>query len=232
ANPAASRAELVAAMTGTDYGAVISMHLRQIVYHLSAIAAWYVPWVAGRFLLGYYVGRRQLFAADGANHLRLFRWAIGFGFGITAIAAAFGMGTHFAGYELTLPGQLVMVALMELSMLGLACAYAGAIVLAMQRPRWRRWWMVLAPVGQMPLTVYLSQSVACTFVFYGWGLGLAGQLGGAVTVAIALGIFVLQVIGATLWMRRFRFGPVEWVWRSLVYQRRQPMRRDAPVTGS
>lgn len=94
----------------------------------------------------------------------------------------------------------------------------------MQRPAARRTLLVLAPVGRMPLTTYLCQSVVTTFVFYGWGLGLTSKVGSAGCLAITLGIFALQVAVAHLWLRRFRFGPAEWLWRTLVYRRVQPMR--------
>ncbi|HEX3481039.1 MAG TPA: DUF418 domain-containing protein [Kofleriaceae bacterium] len=77
----------------------------------------------------------------------------------------------------------------------------------------------------MPLTTYLGQTVIATFLFYGWGLGLSGQLGSAACLAIAIAIFALQVVACRLWLARFRFGPVEWLWRTLVYGRAQPMRR-------
>ena len=108
--------------------------------------------------------------------------------------------------------------------LGLTAAYASAIVLLMQRAAGRGYLMVLAPVGRMPPTTYVMQSVVATFVFYGWGLGFAGQIGSAGCLAIALAIFALQVVASALWLRKFRFGPLEWLWRTAVYRRRQPMR--------
>jgi uncharacterized protein len=85
--------------------------------------------------------------------------------------------------------------------------------------------MILAPVGQMALTNYLSQSLICTFIFYGWGLGLVGKVGTAVVIPLTLAIFVVQIVISGAWLKRFRFGPVEWAWRSLSYGQRQSMRR-------
>jgi uncharacterized protein len=101
----------------------------------------------------------------------------------------------------------------------------GIVVLLMQRPRWRRILSILAPVGRMALTTYFSQSLFCTFVFYGWGLGWAGSVGTAGCLGLALAIFTVQVAICHLWLRRFRFGPLEWLWRSAVYLKVQPMRR-------
>jgi len=77
--------------------------------------------------------------------------------------------------------------------------------------------------GRMPLTTYLMQSLICTSLFYGWGLGWDTPPP-AITVGLGLAIFALQIAIAHLWLRWFRFGPAEWLWRSIVYWRLQPMR--------
>ena len=77
----------------------------------------------------------------------------------------------------------------------------------------------------MALTNYLSQSLISTFLFYGWGLGLSGRVGTALTIPLTLAIFAVQMLWSHAWLKRFRFGPVEWAWRSLAYGERQPMRR-------
>jgi uncharacterized protein len=223
---AAFNAQMLAAMLGHDYPARMSAHLRQVLYYASPIAAWYFPWLLGRFLLGYYAGKRRLFDGDGAAHLPLFRRLLAWGLVLGVAGSAVDLvrrSAVMAGREVPLAVQLGLVALGELGWLGLAAAYASAIVLLMQRPAARRWLLVLAPVGRMPLTTYLSQSVVATFVFYGWGLGLAGEIGSAGCLAFALAIFALQIAASRLWLRRFRFGPAEWLWRTLVYGRAQPM---------
>jgi uncharacterized protein len=77
----------------------------------------------------------------------------------------------------------------------------------------------------MALTNYLLQSIICTFIFYGYGLGLFGRVGAAVGLALTLAIFTLQIAWSNWWMSRYRYGPAEWLWRSLTYMRPQPMRR-------
>ena len=75
----------------------------------------------------------------------------------------------------------------------------------------------------MPLTTYLMQSVIATSLFWGRGLGWHTPRA-ATTLGLCVVIFAAQVAMAHLWLRYFRFGPLEWVWRSLVYGKRQPMR--------
>jgi uncharacterized protein len=82
----------------------------------------------------------------------------------------------------------------------------------------------LAAVGRMALTNYLMQSVVCTFVFYGHGLGLYGSVERTGQIGIVVGLWILQLIGSSLWLRYFRFGPAEWFWRILTYGELQPIR--------
>ena len=80
--------------------------------------------------------------------------------------------------------------------------------------------MPLAAAGRMPLTNYLLQSVLCTAIFYGWGLGYWGRAGHAVQLGLAFAIFFgLQVPLSILWFRRFAYGPMEYLWRLATYGR-------------
>jgi uncharacterized protein len=83
----------------------------------------------------------------------------------------------------------------------------------------------LAAVGQMALTNYLLQSVLASVLFLGWGFGLAGRLDYADQLVIVAGLWLFQLVVSPIWLARFRFGPAEWLWRSLSYWRLQPMRR-------
>ena len=85
--------------------------------------------------------------------------------------------------------------------------------------------MTFAPVGRMALTNYLLQSVICMFVFYGFGLGLYGQVGTAAAAGIALIVFAIQVPLSRWWLGRYQYGPAEWAWRRLTYRVPVAMRR-------
>jgi uncharacterized protein len=236
-SPDAIREVVVAAVRGPDFGAMEAAHFHQLASYLAMIVGWYPAWVLGRFLLGYYVGVRRLFDADGAAHLPLFRRVLAWGIALGVISNAVELFLHssrFEGrYELTTPGLLASFAVTEVALLATAAAYVGLAVLLLQRPAWRRVLLIVAPAGRMGLTVYLGQTVIATAVFYGWGLGLGGKLGTAGDLALSVAIFSLEVALAHLWLRRFRFGPVEWLWRTLAYGKRQPMRiGSAPAAGA
>jgi uncharacterized protein len=83
---------------------------------------------------------------------------------------------------------------------------------------------VLAAYGRMALTNYLMQSIICTTVFYGHGLGLFGSVERRHQILIVFAVWAVQLVYSPVWLRYFRFGPAEWVWRSLTYRRAQPMR--------
>ena len=76
---------------------------------------------------------------------------------------------------------------------------------------------VFAPVGRMALTNYLTHSVTCIVLSYGFGMGLWWRTGAAKAMLIAAVIILVQIPLSALWLSKFRFGPVEWVWRRLTY---------------
>lgn len=76
----------------------------------------------------------------------------------------------------------------------------------------------------MALTNYLLQTVIGVFFFYGYGLSLFGHVGRFNLWSFILGIWILQLILSPLWLSRYQFGPAEWLWRTLTYWRKQPMR--------
>lgn len=86
---------------------------------------------------------------------------------------------------------------------------------------------VLAPVGRMALTQYIVQSLVGTWIFYGYGFGAFESLPRAWQIPFALTLFTLQVVFARCWLRYFRFGPLEWLWRAMTYGRWPPLRRTA-----
>ena len=78
----------------------------------------------------------------------------------------------------------------------------------------------------MALTNYLYQTVCGMLIFYGIGLGLGADMSLSVALLIALGVYLLGMLLSSLWIKHFRFGPVEWVWRMLTYGRYLPIKRD------
>ncbi|WP_338112781.1 DUF418 domain-containing protein [Oceanobacillus polygoni] len=106
-----------------------------------------------------------------------------------------------------------------------AIFYIVSITFLAQRKNGQRIIQPFAAVGRMALTNYLMQSVICFILFYGIGFGLYGSVRPIVGVGIVLVIFTGQIFLSNWWLRRFRFGPFEWLWRSITYGKRQPLRK-------
>jgi uncharacterized protein len=105
---------------------------------------------------------------------------------------------------------------------GLATFYASFLLLLLQRRSWQRWLAPLGAVGRMALTNYLLQAVIIVPVCIGFNL--FGRVTPGLGVMLALAVWSAQVPASVWWLRRFSFGPAEWLWRSLTYGSLQPMR--------
>lgn len=110
--------------------------------------------------------------------------------------------------------------------LSVALGYTG-LLMVMIRCGWLTWLIHrLAAVGQMALTNYLMQSAICTTIFYGYGFGLFGKLYLYQLGFVVVGVWIVQLLVSPLWLKFFRFGPVEWLWRSLTYLKWQRFLRE------
>ncbi|MYA80768.1 MAG: DUF418 domain-containing protein [Acidobacteriia bacterium] len=116
--------------------------------------------------------------------------------------------------------------------IAVSLGYVGAVMLACRTAALRPYTRPFAAVGQTALSNYLLQTVICTTIFYGHGLGWFGSVDRAGQAGVVAAVWVVQLLSSSLWLRRFRFGPAEWMWRSLTYGVRQPLRKTpAPVKG-
>lgn len=82
----------------------------------------------------------------------------------------------------------------------------------------------LAAVGTMALTNYLSHSVITAIIFYGFGFSMFGKLQRFELYYIVGAIWIFQLIVSPIWLKYFQYGPIEWLWRSLTYGKKQPFR--------
>jgi len=138
-----------------------------------------------------------------------------------ALASASTSGIH-TPLEQALAGPDLGGMLHSFASLPLALGYMALVVQWTARsPLPQR---LFAPMGRMALTNYLMQSLVCSLLFFGYGLALWGKVPYAGLFAMALAIYALQMAFSRWWMERFRFGPMEWLWRSLTYLKLQPMR--------
>ena len=83
----------------------------------------------------------------------------------------------------------------------------------------------LAAVGQMAFTNYLLHTLICTTIFYGYGFGLFGSVERVGQIGIVIAVWTFQLVMSPIWLHFFRFGPAEWLWRTMTYLRWQPLLR-------
>jgi len=188
----------------------------------------------GLFLLGLYAGRKKVFE-NLTDNLPLFRkllkgsaWSI---LGVVLFVLTLFGGFHLSGIVLPQALQWAIGGFaFDAFNIALAVIYVSAIVLLFQKEKWKNRLMKLYEVGRMGLTTYLMQTFFGVLIFFGIGLNLLGEIGSLASAGIALVIFVLQIYFSKWWLARFKYGPVEWLWRSLTYLKVQPIKIDRSST--
>jgi uncharacterized protein len=105
--------------------------------------------------------------------------------------------------------------------------WVGLVMLACQSSWWLQRLRRLAAVGRMAFSNYILHTLICTTLFYGYGFGLFGKVARTAQLEIVVAIWVLQLLVSPLWLAKFQYGPLEWLWRSLTYGKRQPFLRTA-----
>lgn len=169
-------------------------------------------------LLGLLAGRHR-WLTRAPEHPRLLIQCM-FAGGMLGLAT--GLGYSFVNTRLatTYPSAFdaLREALFEVSRLGLMTFIIAGVLLALMKPALNGILGNVGVAGRMPLTNYLSQSVLGTLIFYGWGFGLWGRAGPLANIGLAIGLFVLVQIPFSLWwLRRYRYGPMEGLWRRFTY---------------
>ncbi|MFM1801065.1 MAG: hypothetical protein RJA81_417 [Planctomycetota bacterium] len=132
-------------------------------------------------------------------------------------------GTSLLNLTIIMPIQQAVIPMISLG-------YAAVLILAIENGQFRWLTSRLASVGRMALSNYLSQSVICTFLFYSFGLGLFGSLPRTTLALIVFFIWLIQLWWSPKWLSKHPFGPVEWLWRSLTYMKRQPFQNQSTVS--
>jgi uncharacterized protein len=192
---------------------VLGFRLREIPL-FAVLHAYIFPRTIGLFLLGALAWRTGILR-NPPRHLLFPIAAVCVGLGAALILAHAG--------RLIASGRIDALA-EPLGTIVLALGYGAAIIGIANTESGKKLLGWAAPVGRMAFTNYLAQSVILGWIFYGYGLGLFGRLGVTSALAIALAIYLVQVPFSAWWLDRYRYGPVEWLWRTLMYGAVQPMR--------
>lgn len=182
----------------------------------------------GMMLLGMALMKWRVFNASHSLRFYLLMMLVGFGVGIplnwweTMTFVDSGYQLHWQSFNRPT---------YDLGRLSLAVGYIGLVMAICRAGVLPMVQAALAKVGQMALTNYLMQSVLCNFVFLGIGLGLFSEWDRQRMYLFVLGVWLFQIVFSHFWLNRYRFGPCEWLWRSLTYRRRQPMLAESGKAG-
>lgn len=186
-----------------------------------------LPKILAMFLLGFYAYRRGIFQSLGENKALISRVLV---YGLPVGIVLNLIFAYYAGRESVLPPE--PIGLLGVVTYGFGVPALALGIIALTVTAWQCNWgqkilSIFVPVGRMAMTNYLLQTVVAITIFYGFGFGLYGTTGAAKATAIALTVFVFQIILCTVWLKFFQYGPMEWIWRQLTYRKRLPLLRSS-----
>ena len=197
-------------------------------FETSSLIAWGIWRAGGLMLIGMALFKQGVFSARLSS--RFYAALVAAAVMIGLPLQAYGIALDFArGWQVW--SFFVGVQFIYWPSIAVSLGYVGLVMLVCRTETLRRLTRSLAAVGRTALTNYLLQTILCTTIFYGHGLGWFGSVDRIGQVGVVAAVWAIQLVASPLWLRRFRFGPVEWVWRWLTYGVRPPLRR-TPASGS
>ncbi|HOD65581.1 MAG TPA: DUF418 domain-containing protein [candidate division Zixibacteria bacterium] len=212
-----------------SYGGLFAQRALTALLFQTLILVLFAGWrICGLMLIGMALMKWRVFAAERSKafYLRLALFGLGIGLPLDLFGASLLVSRDFgAAVQMLVSGTVNYTA-----SAGSALGYIGIVMLLCRSGAARRLRTGLEAVGRTALSNYLLHTVVFTTVFYGYGLGLFGKLGLIPLLALMTLMWLVQLSVSPRWLRHFRFGPIEWLWRSLAYRKRQPFRRVPIVT--
>ena len=178
------------------------------------------------FLLGLWVWRSGIIERLGEYQPLLKRvcaWCIPVGVALNALVAVLNLRPN-AGHP-TFLGYLANILMFPSAHL-LSAGYAAGLAVLIHSDTWRLRLTPFAAVGRMALTNYLTESVVCTLLYYNYTTGWYGKVGPALGLVPTVIVYGAQVGFSNWWLARFRFGPMEWLWRGMTYGRFPSMHKE------
>ncbi len=206
------------------YGDVLAFRAPTVASMQTEATLFFVLWrVGGIMLLG--MALMKLGVLAGARSDRFYRRMqfLGYGIGLPlTIFSAYDLFSHQWDGVYALRGGMLSN---YIGSILVAFGHVATVMRIVNADRWPRIIERFTAVGRMALTNYLLHSIVLTTIFYGYGLGLYGSVPRAAQMAFVAAVLGLQLWLSPIWLRHYRFGPLEWAWRSLTYWKRQPLRR-------
>lgn len=169
--------------------------------------------VMGLFLLGFYIGRSRIYAGLACHRKEIGRT------GTISLLVGLPLSVVYAwdsvsGHPF---GDTVASLLYAVSVVPMGISYMAGMAWLFMKYETSGMWRYIAAPGRMALTNYIGQSLIGILLFYGIGFGWGASVGLGTTELIACGVFVVELLCSLAWLRYFRYGPLEWIWRMLTY---------------
>lgn len=199
--------------------------LQKMDFQIGVFARFYLTF--GYFLIGLWLGKIELFRNITKYIPIIKKWLIGaiiiFGIGLLTTAGLFSAAPQ--PRDFTHWFHILGINAYDWSNTALTVIIICSFILMYQKKQGNIFFTYASYYGRMALTNYVLQSIIGTFLLFGWGLGLLGQLQTRYLVLLAITLIILQTVGSKLWLTTFRYGPLEWLWRSATYGKIQKLRK-------
>jgi uncharacterized membrane protein YeiB len=220
-------AEEISALSKGTYWQATVFRTKAAIMWLAFTPVFAVILLLPIFLLGYWLVITGAIT-NHAQHPKLFGYMarIGLGVGLVATVSGLTILGHPAVEDI-MPIQTAGSVLFNGGQFFMAAGYLGLLIRLLDSPRWYRILAKLAPLGRMALTNYIMHSLILTSIFYAYAGGMYGEISRAPQMLIVLAIFIIQIPLSSWWLKHYRFGPLEWLWRSLTYKKWQNFRVEA-----
>ena len=207
------------------YTETVANHAPTVLLFQTVIFLTFFLWrCSGMMLLGMALYKWGFL--DGSRPTRTYALTAAFSLPVGLALCTYGaLELDRAGF--VLPERIILDLWNYTGAIFVSVGYAALLILAVKLGALNGLRKALAAVGQMALTNYLLHSIAASVLFLGWGFGLAGRFDYAEQLLVVVAIWVVQLVLSPVWLAHYRFGPAEWLWRSLTYWQRQPLRREA-----
>lgn len=207
-----------------SFSEILRMRLSEYSTMLNGIF-FVFPNVMSLFLIGIILGRKKVFL-DMSTALRVLRKVFWWCLPVAIIlGATYVYSMETVSYTSLNWSLLLMVTSSLIGGPAMMFVYMYLLVLMYHKGVFGKIAGAIAKTGRMAFTNYLAQSIICTTIYLSYGLGLYGQVNIWQGILLACAIFGLQLLWSHYWLGRYRFGPFEWLWRSMTYARWQPMKR-------
>ncbi|MDI6766899.1 MAG: DUF418 domain-containing protein [Bacteroidota bacterium] len=216
-------AESIVVYSQGSYSEILSRIAQDTLFMYTIMIFW-APNILSLFLVGLYIARRGILN-DIPAHLPFIKQAQFWGLGLGIVGNfLFVLMREYSNPSVPSFFSFLFTLGFAIGAPSFCFFYAASIIRMTQNYKWKKKLLPFASIGRMAISNYLFQTLICITIFYSYGFGLYGKFGPLLGILLTVGIFIIQIALSTWWLKRFQFGPVKWLWRSLTYRKAQPMR--------